>query len=156
MEGPMLAGQQIQIIFVMLSQELRGREQDVEKASHLRKKRVIMKKRILYQLPIQWAFPCIALVCLFLFTPFVEAEQPVTPSETSQESGGEVVNAKPEKHLSTIIVDNYYPYTFLNEHGLPDGFSVDLIRAVTKVMGLEIDIHTGSWIKRSGPLQPAR
>ena len=152
MEGPMLAGQQIQIIFVMLSQELRGREQDVEKASHLRKKRVIMKKRILYQLPIQWAFPCIALVCLFLFTPFVEAEQPVTPSETSQESGGEVVNAKPEKHLSTIIVDNYYPYTFLNEHGLPDGFSVDLIRAVTKVMGLEIDIHTGSWDQALGAL----
>ncbi|MBF0549371.1 MAG: transporter substrate-binding domain-containing protein, partial [Deltaproteobacteria bacterium] len=51
----------------------------------------------------------------------------------------------PKKRLSTIIVDNYYPYTFLNQQGTPDGYSVDLIKAVSKVMGLEIDIHGGPW-----------
>jgi PAS domain S-box-containing protein len=49
------------------------------------------------------------------------------------------------KHLSTIIVDNYYPYTFMNDQGHADGFSVELIRAVAQVMGLEIDIREGSW-----------
>ncbi|MBF0552259.1 MAG: transporter substrate-binding domain-containing protein [Deltaproteobacteria bacterium] len=51
----------------------------------------------------------------------------------------------PKKHLSTIIVENYYPYTFVNRDGIPDGYSVDLVKAVTKVMGLEIDIHAGPW-----------
>jgi PAS domain S-box-containing protein len=49
------------------------------------------------------------------------------------------------KHLTTIIVDNYYPYTFMNAQGIADGFSVDLIRAVTQAMGLEIDIKAGTW-----------
>ena len=47
--------------------------------------------------------------------------------------------------IRTIIVDNYYPYTFVNENGEPDGFSVDLIKAVAKVMGFEIRINAGTW-----------
>lgn len=49
--------------------------------------------------------------------------------------------------LQTIIVDNYYPYTFVNEAGQPDGFSVDLIKAVIKSMDLELDIQVDEWDK---------
>ena len=50
-----------------------------------------------------------------------------------------------EKQLTTIIVDNYYPYTFVNQNGDPDGFSVDLIKAVAQEMGLKLKIHVDSW-----------
>jgi len=47
--------------------------------------------------------------------------------------------------IKTIIVDNYYPYTFVNENGEPDGFSVDLMRAVAEVMGFKFGINVDSW-----------
>ena len=50
-----------------------------------------------------------------------------------------------KKQLKTIIVDNYYPYTFVNQNGDPDGFSVDLIKAVAQRMGLELKIHVDTW-----------
>jgi PAS domain S-box-containing protein len=37
------------------------------------------------------------------------------------------------------------PYAFVDESGRPAGFSVDLIKAVSEVMGLSIKISTGSW-----------
>lgn len=37
------------------------------------------------------------------------------------------------------------PYAFVDERGQPAGFSVDLIKAVSQVMGLSITISTGSW-----------
>lgn len=37
------------------------------------------------------------------------------------------------------------PYAFVDERGQPAGFSVDLIKAVSDVMGLRITISTGSW-----------
>ena len=49
------------------------------------------------------------------------------------------------KPLKTIIVDNHYPYTFANQQGQPDGFSVDLMKAVTQVMGLELEIKIDTW-----------
>ena len=50
-----------------------------------------------------------------------------------------------KKTLKTIIVDNYYPYTFVNENGDPDGFSIDLIRTVAEEMGLSLEIHVDTW-----------
>ena len=50
-----------------------------------------------------------------------------------------------DKRISTTIVDNYYPYTFVNETGEPDGFSVDLMKAAAQVMGVEIRINVDSW-----------
>jgi PAS domain S-box-containing protein len=47
--------------------------------------------------------------------------------------------------LKTIIIDNYYPYTFVNQQGQPDGFSVDLLKAVAQVMGFEVDIKVDAW-----------
>ncbi len=49
------------------------------------------------------------------------------------------------QRLKTIIVDNYHPYTFLNDKGQPDGFSVEIARAVAKAMDLELEIRVDTW-----------
>ena len=49
------------------------------------------------------------------------------------------------QRLRTIIVDNYQPYTFINDKGEADGFTVELIRAVAQEMGLELEIRAGIW-----------
>jgi signal transduction histidine kinase/CheY-like chemotaxis protein/ABC-type amino acid transport substrate-binding protein len=41
--------------------------------------------------------------------------------------------------------DEFPPYAFTNESGLPDGFGVDLIQAVTKTMGLSPTFIKGDW-----------
>ena len=59
-----------------------------------------------------------------------------------------------EKHrISTIIVDNYRPYTFLNESGEPDGFSVAILRAVARTIGLEVGIRADTWEHATGALE---
>ncbi len=40
---------------------------------------------------------------------------------------------------------NYPPYEFLDEDGSAMGFNIDMVRAVTEVMGLEIEIRLGPW-----------
>lgn len=60
-----------------------------------------------------------------------------------------------KRTVKTIIVDDYYPYTFMNDQGQPDGFSVDLIRAVVRSMGMEIDIRVGSWERARRALEKA-
>ncbi len=45
----------------------------------------------------------------------------------------------------TIIVDNYQPYTFMNDKGIPDGFSVDIAKAVTRVMDRKLNISADTW-----------
>ncbi|MBF0120077.1 MAG: transporter substrate-binding domain-containing protein [Desulfobacterales bacterium] len=47
--------------------------------------------------------------------------------------------------LTTIIVNNYYPYTFINEKGIPDGFSVDLAKGVAEVMNMDLKIRIDTW-----------
>jgi len=40
---------------------------------------------------------------------------------------------------------NYPPYEFIDANGRPTGFNVELTRAIAEVMGLEVEIHLGSW-----------
>jgi two-component system, cell cycle sensor histidine kinase and response regulator CckA len=47
--------------------------------------------------------------------------------------------------LKTLIVEDYYPYTFVNDEGMPDGFSVDIIQAVATVMDMKLDIDIDTW-----------
>lgn len=47
--------------------------------------------------------------------------------------------------VKTVIIDNYYPYSFINGNGQPDGFSVELVKAVGDVMGVEVAITVGKW-----------
>ena len=65
------------------------------------------------------------------------------PANASDETNSR--NILSSSKINTIIVDNYYPYTFINKNGDPDGFSVDLIKAVTKVMGIELGIRSDTW-----------
>lgn len=79
---------------------------------------------------------CLILL-LFVSNCPVSAQQK-TVSENSDRSHR-------NKPLKTIIVDNYHPYTFLNDKGEPDGFSVEIARVVTKAMDLELDIRADKW-----------
>ncbi len=45
----------------------------------------------------------------------------------------------------TIIIDHYAPYTFVNADGQPAGFSVDLMRAVAQVMGINLEVKVDTW-----------
>lgn len=47
--------------------------------------------------------------------------------------------------LKTVISADYYPYTFVNKDGSPDGFTADLAKAVCNVMGMELDIGIDTW-----------
>jgi diguanylate cyclase (GGDEF)-like protein/PAS domain S-box-containing protein len=49
------------------------------------------------------------------------------------------------QHLKTIISNNYHPYTYLNDRGAPDGFSVEIARAVATAMDLELEIRVDKW-----------
>ena len=57
------------------------------------------------------------------------------------------------RSLKTIIVDNYQPYTFMNEKGSPDGFSVEMIKAVAAVMDLDLEIRPGTWEQATKELE---
>lgn len=98
-----------------------------------------MKKRLFHYI-ILWT---IALFIVFL--PDVKAQEPISPENTSPSFTKAVTAGFPKKKLTTIIVDNYHPYTYVNKKGLPDGFSVDLVKAVTQVMGMEIEFRVGPW-----------
>ncbi|MCP3921849.1 MAG: transporter substrate-binding domain-containing protein [Desulfobacterales bacterium] len=59
----------------------------------------------------------------------------------------EDINAE---ELSTLLIkgdDNYPPYEYLNEENEPEGFNVDIIRAVAREMGLSIQIELEIWSK---------
>lgn len=50
----------------------------------------------------------------------------------------------------TIIVGgnhNYPPYEFIDNNGQPAGMTVDLIRAIGDVMGMNVAIKLGEWGK---------
>ena len=51
---------------------------------------------------------------------------------------------------------NYPPFEFLDEHGRPSGFNVDLTRAIAREMGLNVDIQLGHWPERMQALQTGK
>lgn len=51
--------------------------------------------------------------------------------------------------------DNYPPYEFQGEHG-PDGFNVELFRAVAEAVGLEYDLRLGVWDEVRNDLENGR
>ena len=58
-----------------------------------------------------------------------------------------------KSRLKTVIVADYYPYTFVNKEGVPDGFSVDLANAVAKVMGMDLEIKIDTWERATRRLE---
>ena len=85
-------------------------------------------KRILYLIAL-WSF-------LFLFIPGMAAGEETPVPNTSIQW---------KCQFKTAIVADYYPYTFVNKTGVPDGFSIDLVKAITKVMGMDLEIKVDTW-----------
>ncbi|MBJ6799811.1 transporter substrate-binding domain-containing protein [Geomonas propionica] len=50
----------------------------------------------------------------------------------------------------------YPPYEFLDRNGQPAGFTVDLIRSIAEVMGVNADIQLGEWSKVREDLEAGR
>lgn len=53
--------------------------------------------------------------------------------------------APPPQPIVVGIDEDYPPYEFINPKGQPDGYNVDLIHAVARVMGVSIEIRPGAW-----------
>ena len=53
--------------------------------------------------------------------------------------------ASASQRLKAIIEDNYHPYSFINEKGHPDGFSVEIAHAAAKAMDLELEMRAENW-----------
>ncbi len=68
-------------------------------------------------------------VTLFLFTTTLGAQN-VSDKRKTIIFGGDI---------------DFYPYEFINDHGNPDGFNVDLINAASARMGLRCFIKIGKW-----------
>ena len=81
------------------------------------------------------------LICVFSVVP----SQAVEPQNKGQ--------ATARRSLKTIIVDNYQPYTFMNEKGSPDGFTVEIVKAVATAMDLDLEIRTGTWEQATNELE---
>jgi len=58
--------------------------------------------------------------------------------------------------MKTVIVDNYQPYSFLNNKGEADGFSVEIARAVAKAIDLEIEFRADRWDESMKELEAGR
>ncbi len=57
------------------------------------------------------------------------------------------------RHIRAAIIDHYPPYSFINEKGRPDGYAVDLAKAVAKAMGMELIIRSGTREQSMGDLK---
>ena len=52
--------------------------------------------------------------------------------------------------------NNYPPYEYNNEKGEPDGFNIELLRAVARITGLDIDITLTDWGEAVAALKEGR
>lgn len=60
----------------------------------------------------------------------------------------------PKKEIVIVGGDrDYPPYEFINSSGQPDGFNVELTRAIAEVMGLQADFRLGGWSDMRSALQ---
>ncbi len=67
---------------------------------------------------------------LFLFPPLLQAAHPSPDSSRLIVVGGN---------------SNYPPYQFIGKNGQPDGYIVDLTKAIANVMGMTVDIRLGDF-----------
>lgn len=79
----------------------------------------------------------IIFTCLFLIAPF---------------------SAPHAAELKVIVGmdEDYPPYEFMNERGEPDGLLVDLTKAVSDVMGLDVEFRMGDWQEMVNELRAGR
>ncbi|TVR91137.1 MAG: hypothetical protein EA428_06665 [Spirochaetaceae bacterium] len=82
------------------------------------------------------------LVCAMMLAVLLLSAPAGVTAQTSGELPGITVGAEPD----------YPPYSFLDDDGVPTGFSVELFQAVARSMGLSIDLHTDYWVNLKGDL----
>ncbi|RPJ78821.1 MAG: histidine kinase, partial [Deltaproteobacteria bacterium] len=64
---------------------------------------------------------------------------------------------KTESHRLQVRGDNNYPpYEFINQQGVPDGYNVDIFNAVANVMGIQADLSLGPWNKVRSELEEGK
>jgi two-component system, cell cycle sensor histidine kinase and response regulator CckA len=66
------------------------------------------------------------------------------------------VPGSPQRPLIVGVNRDYPPYEFLNPKGEVEGYDVDLIRAVARVMGLHLRIQPGPWDQVRRDLEAGR
>ncbi len=65
------------------------------------------------------------------------------------------LDAWPDLHDPIIVGGDYNfpPYEYVDKHGNPTGYNVELTRAIAEVMGMEIEIRLGDWDDMIGELK---
>jgi two-component system, cell cycle sensor histidine kinase and response regulator CckA len=86
-----------------------------------------------------------SLISLGLASLFLLISVTFSPASTSENDNASESMVLAGRVLKTIIVPDYYPYTFVNDKGMPDGFSVDVAKAVAQSMDLKLEIRVDTW-----------
>ncbi|MBS2099394.1 PAS domain S-box protein [Carboxylicivirga linearis] len=67
-----------------------------------------------------------------------------------------IIEKKKTNHTQKIVIaaeTNYLPFSFVNENGKPDGFSIELFKAAAKAVDLDVEIELGIWSDNLEDLQ---
>jgi len=51
----------------------------------------------------------------------------------------------PKRRIVVGGDENYPPFEFVDQHGLPAGYNVDLTRAIARELGIDVEIRLGPW-----------
>ncbi|NTV48840.1 MAG: transporter substrate-binding domain-containing protein [Geobacteraceae bacterium] len=65
----------------------------------------------------------------------------------------------PPKSATVIVVGgdrDYPPYEFIDKNGQPNGYNVELTRAIADVMGMKVEFRLGAWSEMRGALQSGK
>ncbi len=71
-------------------------------------------------------------------------------------AGAALADAAPAPVLVFGGDRDYPPYEFIDEHGNPAGYNVDLTRAIAEVMGLRVEVRLGGWSEMRQALDEGR
>ncbi|MFO7999599.1 MAG: transporter substrate-binding domain-containing protein [Marinilabilia sp.] len=88
-------------------------------------------------------FVCLSFVLLFGIEIIYSQEVDLNDEDPYL---NELIYPEWQDSVLTVTGDyNYPPYEFINEEGEPDGFTVDIVKAVAEVMNLKTEINLQSW-----------
>lgn len=99
------------------------------------------------------AIPTVVLCLLFLH--FSLSTVPAAPNSDSVLSTVPKI-VGPRKLITVGTDQNYPPFEFLDKNGHPVGFNIDMLRALSDVMGVELEIRSGPWIAIRKALEEGR
>lgn len=88
------------------------------------------------------AWPLLLMIGLCFFWTFTAAAAP-----------------PPTEKAPTIIVGgdrDYPPYEFIDKNGQPNGYNVELTKAIAEVMGIKVDFRLGGWYEMRNALQSGK